>query len=674
MATLLLKLQAQETQDTIYHLPQIMVTAFEYNKKLVDLPAAVNIISQKQLADFNNTSIVPALNCVPGVRMEERSPGSYRVNIRGSALRSPFGVRNVKVYLNDIPFTDPGGNTYLNQLSFYNVQSMEIGKGPSGSMYGAGNGGVLLIKTNSPIPKNGAGFSINFGSFGLQNYNGIIRFGEQKSQNNISYSRLRSDGYRVQTRLKRDVWLWDGQYRLSEKSKINTLFLFGDLFYETPGGLTPAEFAANPKQARPKAGTLPGAEQAKAAIGQQSFFSGINHRYNFSKWLQNNSAFYGAFSRIQNPSIRNYERRTEPNLGARTTFLFTPELPNGGLKIAAGAEIQKGGFNTKVYRNKNGSSDSLQTDDDIVPENSFIFSQLDYSLNQWVFTAGAGVHYSNISITRLSSFPVAVKSRTYKNELAPRLAVLRKLNKELNIYASAAKGFSPPTVAEVLPSTSVISTSLNAESGWNYEAGARWFPGNNFSMEMHIFYFKLNNAIVQRRDASGADYFVNAGSTNQKGLELAMEYHIKTSPHSFLSNPYCWSNISYNDFHYKEFKQIAIDYSGMQLPGVPKKTINAGIQLQFPKNIYAGSILNYVSNIALNDANTFTAAAYCLLSARIGFRKKIGHRFTTDLFASADNLLNENYSLGNDINAASNRFYNPAAKRNFSMGISVFFD
>ena len=72
--------------------------------------------------------------------MEERSPASYRMNIRGSTLRSPFGVRNVKVYLDDIPFTDAGGNTYLNQLSYYNFNSIEVLKGPGGSLYGAGTG------------------------------------------------------------------------------------------------------------------------------------------------------------------------------------------------------------------------------------------------------------------------------------------------------------------------------------------------------------------------------------------------------------------------------------------------------------------------------------------------------------------------------------------------------
>jgi len=44
-----------------------------------------------------------------------------------------------------------------------------------------------------------------------------------------------------------------------------------------------------------------------------------------------------------------------------------------------------------------------------------------------------------------------------------------------------------------------------------------------------------------------------------------------------------------------------------------------------------------------------------------------------DVFVVADNLLNKHYSLGNDINAAGNRYFNPAAKRNFIVGCNVKF-
>lgn len=104
-------------------LGEVVLKAFEQNKQLKETAVAVNYLNQSQLARFNNTNILSALNTTPGVRMEERSPGSYRMNLRGSTLRSPFGVRNVKVYWNNIPFTDPGGSTYLNQLSYYDFHN-----------------------------------------------------------------------------------------------------------------------------------------------------------------------------------------------------------------------------------------------------------------------------------------------------------------------------------------------------------------------------------------------------------------------------------------------------------------------------------------------------------------------------------------------------------------------
>ena len=44
-----------------------------------------------------------------------------------------------------------------------------------------------------------------------------------------------------------------------------------------------------------------------------------------------------------------------------------------------------------------------------------------------------------------------------------------------------------------------------------------------------------------------------------------------------------------------------------------------------------------------------------------------------ELFAGVDNLLNKKYSLGNDINAAANRFYNAAPARNAYGGMNITF-
>src|SRR5687768_11947220 len=139
---------AQQKTDSIREvvLEEVVIRAYEHNRRLRDIPAAVSYLGRSSLERFGTGSVVSAMNTLPGIRMEERSPGSYRLNIRGSALRSPFGVRNIKVYYNDLPFTNPGGHTFFNQLGVYNFGSVEIIKGPGSSLYGAGTGGVMLIE------------------------------------------------------------------------------------------------------------------------------------------------------------------------------------------------------------------------------------------------------------------------------------------------------------------------------------------------------------------------------------------------------------------------------------------------------------------------------------------------------------------------------------------------
>jgi iron complex outermembrane receptor protein len=469
------------------------------------------------------------------------------------------------------------------------------------------------------------------------------------------------------TKLDRSVFTWGGTFELSNKQNIRTFLLYGDLRYQTPGGLTPAEFAADPKQARPRVGSTPSSEQANAGVNQKSFITGMSHEFEMSSVFKNNTSLYGAFSQFNNPTVRNYERRLEPHVGGRTVFSYSPSLIKGELKILTGTELQTGWYNIRVYRNRNGVSDSLQTEDEVNTNLWSAFVQTDYKpTDEWMFTFGASINQNKIKITRLNKFPLVSQSRNYDNELAPRFAVLRKINKQVTIYASVAKGFSPPTSAEVLPSTGIISTGLNAEEGWNYELGTRLnlLEGKLF-IDVNAFSFQLKNAIVQRRDVNGADFFINAGSTNQKGVELFLNYNIH-------QQMFVWASYTYNDFRYKDFKQLSSDFSGKQLPGVTKNNIVVGADLKLKNGFYTNFTFNYISPIQLNDANTFSAAEYYLCNIRVGLRRSFAST-SLDVFAGADNLFDENYSLGNDINAAANRFFNAAARRNFTAGLSLFF-
>lgn len=671
--TLSVTAQTGSSKDSAKTLQEVEVHAFGQNRQLKETGMAISVITPAQLDRYNNMSLLPAINATPGVRMEERSPGSYRLNIRGSSLRSPFGVRNVKVYWNGIPLTDPGGSTYLNQFSFYNIRQIEIVRGPASSLYGAGTGGAVLLSSRSDNFKAGADLGYTGGSFGLLNLKAQVRLGNTDRNNVFSYSRQSGDGYRDHTSFRRDMASWESQLRFNDRQSLQTSVLYGDLYYQTPGGLTKTEFLANPRGARPAAGAFPGADQAQAGIRQQTFLAGITHNYSFSDALENTTTVFGAFSVLKNPTFRNYEKRSEPHFGGRTVFTWRKQLSNSAnLNILAGGEAQRGFFTTRTFANNGGSPGILQTDDEINNWLYSVFAQAELQLKTGTTVqAGVSSNKSSINIQRLSSPDLPPQKRTYNNEWAPRVSISQKIIPQLLVYASVSKGFSPPTSQEVLPSTTVINTNLNAEHGFSYEAGVKssWF-NNALYVEVNAFRYQLQDAIVQRRDASGADYFENAGSTKQEGIESQARYNFIPKYQGFVSNLQLWASHTWYFFHYKNFKQVSTDLNGKALPGVAPHTVAAGLDLNTKPGLYANISFFYSDRTPLNDANTDYASSYQLTSGRIGWRKAFTAHLSTDLYAGVDNLFDIEYSLGNDINAAGGRYFNTAAGVNYFGGLS----
>jgi iron complex outermembrane receptor protein len=658
-------------RDSTQILENIIINAYENNRKLIDVPAAVSLVNSADLNRYNNTSVLSAMNASPGVRMDERSPGSYRLSIRGSSLRSPFGVRNVKIYYDGIPFTDPGGNTYLNQLGFYNIQSVEVIKGPGGSLYGAGTGGVLLINNDAGKFTPGVSVAYNTGSYNLQNINVNVRLGKESAHNIINYQHQSSDGYRDHTASRRDVFTWDGVLKATDQSKLQAHFLYGDLYYQTPGALTKKEYDLNAKSARPVVGAMPSADQAQAAIFQKTFLAGFSFEQKINENWKNTTTLYGAYAQVRNPNFRNFSRTSEPHLGGRTLFQFKKQLSTLLLTVNAGAEMQQSFNVQRIYNNKNGQTDSLQTDDEINNNQGFIFLQGNADLSSgWTFTLGASFNKYTIDFKRASVLPPFSYNKNFNDQLTPRLAILKKLNNYISAYASVARGFSAPTTAELLPSINVFNTALQAESGVDYEFGTRGSViRNKLYFDVNAFFYKLKNAIVQRRDASGADYFENAGSANQNGLETLVTFELINNERQSVNHVFLHASNTWNNFRYDQFKQLTNDYSGNKLPGVASQTVAAGVDASMKIGLYANVTYFFSGPIQLNDANTAKADSYNLLGLRIGYKQRSKKRMQFEIFGGGENMLNEKYSLGNDINAAGGRYYNAAAGRNFYAGI-----
>jgi iron complex outermembrane receptor protein len=420
-------------------------------------------------------------------------------------------------------------------------------------------------------------------------------------------------------------------------------------------------------------GSQPSAVQAQAAIYQKNFTAGFSNEYHFSEHWQNTTAVYGAYTDFTNPGIRVYEVRQEPHFGGRTVFQYKTQFGESSLQVNAGAEAQRGFFETRDYANKLGARDTLQTDDRINNWQYMVFAQADWRFGAgWTLTAGASFNKSSVQIIRVSVLPAVTNTRNFDNKIAPRVALLKKIFPEISLYASAARGFSTPTAQELQKTNGLIGPPLQPEDGIDYEVGTRGslFHDKLF-FDINAFFFHLKNTIVQRIDTLGVGYSINAGQTDQHGLESFISYQLADQPRAFFSNVKLWISHALHDFHYRDFTQNTTNLSGKRLPSVPLQTVVAGLDVLVKPGFYTNITYTYSDRIALNDANSAYAGSYNLLGGRIGYRKILARKIKLDVFGGVDNVFNTKYSLGNDFNAAAGRYYNAAPGINYFGGVSV---
>lgn len=656
-----------QSGDTSKILNEVIVTGYNSNRSVNLVSASIAVIDSIGLNRFSNISFLPAVNTIPGVRMEERSPGSYRFSIRGSVLRSPFGVRNVKFYWNGLPLTDGGGNTYLNLIDPEAVTSMEIIKGPGASLYGAGTGGVVLLNSFSKTVSK-IDFSVLGGSYGLfKTQVGGNILATDKSKLTVRGLIQQSNGYREHTEMKRYSGLLDWKQGVGTRGVLSTSLLYTNLFYETPGGLTQEQFNDDPTQARPATNVLPGAVAQKASVNNATTYFSSSYTHDWNTKHETFVGIYGSATSFRNPAIRNYETRREFNIGGRAEHHFSFTLEEVKVRWDVGIEFQYFNSPVNVYDNLSGKKGAVQFKDEIMSTMNIAFSQVEFEFPSHLYlTAGASYNLAQYNFTRVSDSPQVSQQRRFNPVVYPRISLLKKINENISFFGSLSSGYSPPSVAEVRPSTNTFNKSLNPEEGLSMEVGMRGKFLNRFYFDIVGYDFNLQNTIVIRRDDSGAEYFVNAGEAKQNGIEGKLSYTAELKSSEFK----VWTSYTFNDFVFENYVQDGVNYSGNSVTGIAPHILVIGIDAALKNGFYQKSTITYTDSMPLNDGNSVCAPAYWLVSFQLGYKKQL-ERVRYDIFGNIDNLFNVKYSLGHDLNAFGGRYYNVAPGINFTLGLRV---
>src|SRR5690606_34279550 len=235
----------------------------------------------------------------------------------------------------------------------------------------------------------------------------------------------------------------------------------------------------------------------------------------------------------------------------------------------------------------------------------------------------------------------------------PRLATSFLLTDRLALRGSISKGYSTPTIAEVRSSDNIVNTALEAETGTNYEIGGRFeSKRRRFIADLSFYHYDMQNGIIRQLRENGAEYYVNAGEMIQKGIEASIwAYLLTPQQKQWIQALSVQSSVSYNHYRFGEYLVNNEDFSQNKITAVPDWVWSNNMSISFPKRFDFNIAHIFTSSMPLNDANTVFADKFHLVQLKGNWTYRFNNSRQLQFFAGIDNLLNEQYSLGNDINA-----------------------
>lgn len=135
-------------------LEEVVVTAQRREQSIQEVANSLEVIGGGQIDLLGQVEFEDYLNTVSGVGFIKSGEGSNRVALRGIASfnENQYGfsdsVSTVGVYLDDVPIA---GSASLPDLALYDLNRIEVLKGPQGTLYGEGAmGGAIRMITNAP--------------------------------------------------------------------------------------------------------------------------------------------------------------------------------------------------------------------------------------------------------------------------------------------------------------------------------------------------------------------------------------------------------------------------------------------------------------------------------------------------------------------------------------------
>ena len=684
---------ADNTQNILNTAP-VVVTATRTEQSSFDVPASIDVVDSAQIHDQQlQTNLSESLARVPGITVANRQnyAQDLQISSRGFGARAPFGVKGIRIIVDDIPATMPDGQGQGATIPLGSTDHIEILRGPFSALYGNGAGGVLQAFTENGKGRPTVTNNFSAGSFGTTREELKIS-GEEGAVNYLVDSSLFStDGYRDHSKTDRNQSNAKIVWEIDESTKLK---LSANSFHQTaedPLGLTMGQLAYNPRMAGGSS------SNTGSSATSTTFNSSKTINYNqaglvLDKQIDENNSFkiisyYGTRSVQQLQSFSSLGvvdlDRDFGGLNLRYSHLTT--FSGQALKLTGGLDYDKSIENRKAFDNNNGIvGTALQRNENDTVYNFDPYVQANLQMgSNWEATAG--LRYNNINFdikdhyNALGSTNYNTGSVSY-SKTTPSLGIIFHATPAINIYANAGQGFETPTFAEIsysLKSDGSVNTSkstltLKPAESTTYEVGAKTFLTDNSRLNVALFTTQVTNEIAAANNSGGKVAYQNIPETERNGLEMSLDTTWTSQLKTYIAYTYLDATVS-KSYSKKVSGSPQTINSGNQIPGISKSSLYGEVQWSYqPMGFSTALEANWRSKYYATDLNDTPSLANSFVAAnlRAGFNQKVNNWALSEFF-QVNNIFDRNYVGSVIVNESNSRFFEPAPGRNWLLGVNA---
>ena len=628
-------------QDSMknYKLDEIIIQSPKYNRNILDIPVSASMVSERMIEFDRIENLTDISSVVPNFFMPDYgSKLTSPVYIRGVGNR--INTPSVGLYVDEIPYFEKAAFNF----DFYDVERIEVLRGPQGTLYGRNTmGGLINVITNKPWQKQSTSVSVDYG-----NYNQI--------RSNITHNQPLSKSLAVKGSLNQrhndgfynnifsqsmvdKIDSYSGQLKalLSTSKKFNAM---ANLQYEDSrqGGYPYALFDDELMQA----GEI---SYDKASIYNRKMLSTglifnyfaptftLSMKYSLQSLddLQEIDQDFTPESLLfvtQNQNLLNYTQEWAIESNNTRGYQWIFGIFGFSQDLDKIVTVKYGEDGLTKYRLPYSDYHYTKTYDNIT-SGIALFHQSTLDLGRFTLSAGIRADYEKATLDYIydrfmdgtQKKEAAFMSELSFFEILPKFAVKYGFNEYFISYATVAKGYNSGGFNSTFEREE--DRSFLPEQSWNYEAGikAKWLQQRIYA-NLAFFYIDWDNQqIFQTVPGGTGSMLTNAGKSESKGVEM----ELKALPARNLET---WITLGYNEAKFIEYvKNEKEDYSGNFLPYVPLYSFNAGVNYQMKvrarwlDSIRFHLTYNGFGKHYWHETNKAYQDYYGLLNHRISFEK-----------------------------------------------------